>query len=201
MPKVSSAHRDARRAQILEAACRCFQRRGIRATSIRDICREARLSLGAVYGYFEHKEAIIEAVAQRGRENTACHLEAIRLTGVPTRDLTRLLCEAVELLDSKAGLESTRLNVRFWSEGLDSKPIRTLLAESIAQTLRPFEQHVRGAQAEAVVSDTLDATSTAQVLVAVHMGLSLLKALDPNVKVGGCVAVIQALLEGTFVTP
>ena len=63
MPKVSEAHLEARRGQILKAACRCFARGGIGETSIQDICHEAKLSVGAIYRYFRSKGQIIEAIA------------------------------------------------------------------------------------------------------------------------------------------
>jgi AcrR family transcriptional regulator len=56
MPKVSQAHRDARRAQILEAAIICFSRRGFHSATMQDIVRQSRLSPGAIYNYFASKE-------------------------------------------------------------------------------------------------------------------------------------------------
>ena len=62
MPKVSAAHLEARRRGILKAAFRCFVRNGLHTTTVRDICRAANLSPGAVYRYFPSKQAIIEAL-------------------------------------------------------------------------------------------------------------------------------------------
>ena len=59
MPKVTQAHLEARRQQILDAAFGCFARQGFHQTTMQDICREAELSPGAVYRYFDSKEAII----------------------------------------------------------------------------------------------------------------------------------------------
>lgn len=56
MPKVSDAHLEARREQILDAAEACFSREGFHQTSMQDICREAELSPGAVYRHFSSKE-------------------------------------------------------------------------------------------------------------------------------------------------
>ena len=61
MPKVTQAHIDARRKQIIEAAQACFSRQGFHQTSIQDICKEAELSPGAVYRYFPGKVQIIAA--------------------------------------------------------------------------------------------------------------------------------------------
>src|SRR5690242_15007919 len=61
MPKVSEQHMEARRQQIIDAAYRCFARKGFHQTTMRDIYEEAGLSPGAVYHYFSSKADIIEA--------------------------------------------------------------------------------------------------------------------------------------------
>ena len=61
MPKVTQAHLDARRQQIVEAAQTCFARQGFHQTRMQDICKEAGLSPGAVYSYFPSKVQIIAA--------------------------------------------------------------------------------------------------------------------------------------------
>jgi AcrR family transcriptional regulator len=49
MPKVSRAHLDARRRQILDAAAACFAQQGFHRTTMQDVVRRARLSPGAIY--------------------------------------------------------------------------------------------------------------------------------------------------------
>jgi AcrR family transcriptional regulator len=49
------------RRQILETALALFRERGFEDTTLRDIAREAELSLGAAYYYFHSKEAIVGA--------------------------------------------------------------------------------------------------------------------------------------------
>jgi TetR/AcrR family transcriptional repressor of uid operon len=54
-----------RRAQILDAAIICFAKRGFHPTSMHDISAEAGISVGLIYRYFENKEAVIAAMADR----------------------------------------------------------------------------------------------------------------------------------------
>lgn len=58
MPKVSDAHRAARRQQILDGSSACFVRQGFHQTTMQDICREAGFSPEAVYRCFANKEEI-----------------------------------------------------------------------------------------------------------------------------------------------
>lgn len=62
MPKVSEEHLEQRRRQILDAARRCFDRKGFHQTSMQDVFTESGLSAGAVYRYFRSKEDIVRAI-------------------------------------------------------------------------------------------------------------------------------------------
>ncbi len=64
---------DSRRAGVLHAARAVFQRLGIEGASIREIAREAGYTPGAIYSYFENKEAIYGALLGESLErlNTA----------------------------------------------------------------------------------------------------------------------------------
>ncbi len=52
----------ARRAEIVAAAQRCFAAKGLHGASVADIARDAGLSVGQLYRIFASKEAIIEAI-------------------------------------------------------------------------------------------------------------------------------------------
>lgn len=62
MPKLSDAAMAARRREILDAARRCFARKGFHATTISDVCREAGVSAGGLYTHFPNKHAIVAAL-------------------------------------------------------------------------------------------------------------------------------------------
>src|ERR1700709_1034510 len=64
MPKVSDAHRQARRDQILTAAPRRFEPRRFHATSMQEVFREAGMSSGAFYLHFPSKDDLIVAIAE-----------------------------------------------------------------------------------------------------------------------------------------
>lgn len=73
MLRVSEANKIARRQQIIDAAYRCFVRKGLNQTTMRDIYEEAELSAGAVYHYFDSKDAIIEASFEFDYEHSLAH--------------------------------------------------------------------------------------------------------------------------------
>ena len=71
MPKLKPDTQRARRENILDAALRCFSRSGFHATTMQDICREASVSPGALYIYFDSKEALIAGLCERDRTEFA----------------------------------------------------------------------------------------------------------------------------------
>src|SRR5690349_14404310 len=58
MSKVTLAHVEARRTSILEAAHTVFARRGIKSATMAEIAETAGVSAGAIYRYFDSKEAL-----------------------------------------------------------------------------------------------------------------------------------------------
>ena len=65
-------------AQILEAAMVCFAKRGFHQASMHDISAEAGISVGLIYRYFENKEAVISAMADRHKKEIHDVLERAR---------------------------------------------------------------------------------------------------------------------------
>ena len=65
MPKLSDEVIQKRKGVIEDAACDLFITQGFHATSMRDIARRAKVSLGNVYNYFPTKESIFESIIDR----------------------------------------------------------------------------------------------------------------------------------------
>jgi len=62
MPRLTAPARAARQDRILQAAVRCFARRGYCATTMEEIAAEAGIAKGAAYIYFAGKEALFLAL-------------------------------------------------------------------------------------------------------------------------------------------
>jgi TetR/AcrR family transcriptional repressor of uid operon len=79
-----------RQTQILDAALVCFAKRGFHQASMHDISAEAGISVGLIYRYFENKDAVISAMADRHKNEIHKVLE--RAQQAPT------LLESLEIL-------------------------------------------------------------------------------------------------------
>jgi AcrR family transcriptional regulator len=88
---------EARRQQILDAACDCVRQAGFHGASMAEIAKAAGLSVGQIYRYFENKEAIIAAiVAQDLAEMREKFAEMESRPGDLVEAMTEHLPEAVD---------------------------------------------------------------------------------------------------------
>lgn len=79
---------DTRRAHVLDAARRVFAEKGIEGASIREIAREAGYTAGALYSYFDSKEAIYAALLAESLDRLQVEVAAARAAkGQPARAL------------------------------------------------------------------------------------------------------------------
>jgi AcrR family transcriptional regulator len=81
--KSDPARAEARRAEIITAALALFYERDVDAVSIRDLERATKLTRGAIYYYFDSKEAVYRAALVEGNIAFAARLQIERDTAGP----------------------------------------------------------------------------------------------------------------------
>jgi AcrR family transcriptional regulator len=198
MPKVTDAHRKARRQQILKAAFMCFGREGFHATTMQDICDEADLSPGAVYNYFDGKADIIRAIAEESRDS----LDALFGTVDEEQPAPQVLAALLERLGAfaeqpgDAAEGGHRIRVRLWSEALSASEIHEVLQENQADFIERFAEFIRGGQAEGTIGEDADPEALARALLAFHQGMVLQKAVSPDTSVEPVFDAVRTLLRG-----
>lgn len=167
MPKVSDAHRESRRDQILDAAVACFLRRGVRATTMAEIIAESGLSAGAIYGYFDGKQAIALAAMRREAAGRAAELEtAAQGTAVSPSQIIRIVSDAF-LRRSP----SPALIVQMWGEAASDPEFERIASTAFQELGAMFGIHL-GRWAEVVQGIGPDeATEWAASMLPVLLGL------------------------------
>ena len=179
MPKVSQAHKDARRQQILTAATRCVATQGFHRTTMADVIREADLSAGAVYGYFTSKTELIRAIADSALGSAAQTLEELAAGDEPVTPA--LVLEAY--LDSALqahGDASPQVAVQVWAEAARDPQVATMAADRIHALRSAMTTLVRRCQADGTLPDG-DPVLMAQALVGILPGFVLQRLLDRRV--------------------
>jgi AcrR family transcriptional regulator len=195
MPKVSQEHSDARRRQIIDAAYQCFARKGFHQTSMRDIYQQAGLSPGAVYHYFDSKDAIIQASFEFDYERSRDLFAAAATSDDPLKALVELLDFFLQGLKGAAELGAGRVNVQGWGEALVNPKLGAPLQRFLAYYQDSVALVVRKAQDVGQIDNRLDPLAVSQVVLSLYYGLELQKSLNPALEIDLYAAAARALLR------
>lgn len=187
-PKITPEQAEDRRAQIREAAHRCFVRKGFHRTSMRDICAEAGLSVGAVYSYFNSKEDIIAAAADDERtfirevfeRNHDADPDAAH------KDIVRTFFN----LAAEPGTPPMALSL--WGEAASNERVRAILAEVRTELLDHLEEHVVQGQECGEIAAELDSRAVAQAMLAMHSGMVVQMGICGDVDIEAYIQVMDA---------
>ena len=199
MPKVTVAYRDVRRQQIIDAAYRCFARKGFHQSTMRDIYAEADLSPGAIYHYFNSKEDIIEASFIFDHQRSLPVLERAIDDPNPLVAIDHIMDFFFAGLKSAAALGANRVNIQGWGEALVNPRLFTPLSQSFHDIRELLGRLIRGGQAAGAIDPGINPEAAGEVLLSSYLGLYLQKALIPEMDVEEYKDVVMALFHGNFV--
>ncbi|KUL33165.1 TetR/AcrR family transcriptional regulator [Streptomyces regalis] len=183
MARVSQAHLDARRRQILDGAARCFARNGFHATSMQDVLKEVDLSAGAVYRYFSGKEELIVAIVGEvlGQVREGFE-EATRNSPPPPPDLlvssvmSRVLATKESVtVDGRPAFP--RLVIQVWTETLRNDELAALLREGYGTVQETWTRIVQAYQDAGMMRSDVNPDHVARTMMAAAMGFLAQQAL------------------------
>ncbi|MFI8183212.1 TetR/AcrR family transcriptional regulator [Actinacidiphila glaucinigra] len=197
MPKVSEEHLRARRAQILDAAARCFARAGFHRTTIQDIAAESGFSAGLIYRYFADKDDMVVAIADQWHDQQARRLHLEEPAGNPADAFPGVAGGYLELLRSLADADErqrVQLGVQIWAEALRAPRVHAVAREGVDRPRAVVGDLVRAAQERGELDAAWPADGLARVFVAIYQGLALQTAWDPELDNSGYVAAVERLI-------
>ena len=198
MPKVTEAHLEARRRQVLDAAFACFARNGFHQTTMQDICREAELSPGAVYRYFDSKESIIEASAEECHQHGAAIIGAAMAKG-ETLDFLDHIVGNLAILDDPEARRHLLVTVQLWAEALRNPRIMDAHRRMSHDVwLQALTELFDGATDRGEIAPDLDPKAVAQVMASFWHGVMLQKGIDPDLDISKYAEVVKAMYSGGF---
>ena len=197
MPKVTDAHRAARRDQILAAAARCVAREGFHKTTMAAVIAEAGLSAGAVYGYFKSKNDIIKAIADRALGQAAHHLHDLveREEPVHPADAVEVFLRQVTAPVVEGGVELPRIAVQAWAEAVRDPEVHALAREKMLALRDALESVVLRCRRDGTLPADLDPAQAAQVLFGLLPGFVLQRLILGDVTPESYVQGVRALLR------
>lgn len=166
MPKVTEEYRTARRAEIAQAALRCFARNGFAATSMADIIAESGLSAGAIYGHFTSKDELMELTASEILDARFLEVaEARTLQPLPTPgEIVRLLVTGLT-----THIVDIQLLVQVWGQVPINPRLKQMSSEIGGRIRAMFVGYLTDWHAQTLPVE--DARALAERQAPVYMGL------------------------------
>ena len=185
MPKISASAAALRRAHILDAARHCFAVHGIHV-SVDEICTRAGISKGAFYGYFDSKDAAIQALAED--HNRVVH-EFAELGSVEA-----LFHKLAEMTTARSST-SNRLELETYTHALQMPSLRSALWRNIDELRQSMEVGIGKVAGRASARDgAVSAQATAEILSIFSLGLIVRSALGADRGAGSSESALRELL-------
>jgi TetR/AcrR family transcriptional repressor of uid operon len=175
-PQIDSSNAD-RRSQILEAALVCFAKRGFHQTSMHDISGQAGISVGLIYRYFENKEAVISAMADRHKKEISEMLERARQA--PS------LLESLEILFTAHCCEDapqvvSAFVVDLYAEASRNPHVADLVRDVLETAMNGVRDLIARAPEVQNTGNNLTPDDLAELIFAVARGMLMLDVLRPH---------------------
>ncbi len=181
MPKVTQAHLEARRQQILDATWACFARTGYHQTTMQDICQESELSPGAIYRYFPSKEAILKAINDRSQRMGRVVVEEARSQMGGPLDTLRVIGQTMLSVFYDPMFETTtRVNIEIWPEIIRNEVLRDDRRKELTFWRTVVTQLLSEAKEQGQLKAEADPASLAALLLCAWEGMRHYRLIDPD---------------------
>jgi TetR/AcrR family transcriptional regulator, transcriptional repressor of aconitase len=177
VPKVSQEHLDRRRRQIIEAAARCFARKGFHETSLQEIFRESGLSAGAVYRYFKSKDELVQAIGTEFFSRFSGALESV-LSKDPVPGVDQVvvgLALVAQDMSSEDGL--ARLAPLAWAEALHDPTMASGVRQNLDQLRARLIEWLTRLSEDGRLGTDPEVTALVTVLLALLPGFLVVRLL------------------------
>lgn len=179
MRKVDPEKFEARKQQILDAAITCFTRKGFHGTSTAEICAEAGMSPGNLFHYYPTKQAIIAAIVEQDRRETAAYFAQIDKSQDLFGEILKFMDIVLELAADPA---YSSLALEIAAEAMRDQHIATLVSAHDAEMRTALTLMLRDAATRGEIGAGLDPADGAQWISALIDGVFGRVAVDPGFK-------------------
>jgi AcrR family transcriptional regulator len=178
-----------RRAEILEAAQRCFVRAGFHQTSMQEICAEAGMSAGNLYRYFPSKEALIAGIAERDRAEVAQEFANVDLSP----GLFAVLEGMAHHHFTVRPIEQVKLCTEVMAEARRNPEIARISEAFDADVRKWLIDMFNAAAARGDIARDADVEGAVDMLMIIADGVWWRRALDPNFNAGAMIPVFMGV--------
>lgn len=189
MRTVDPIKHEEKRREILEAAGRCFARKGFQGATISSICAEAKISPGHLYHYFASKEAIVEALAAVGLASATERFRRI----IEGPDVLAALVSEIERAKTRQ-IAGQALLMDMLAESGRNPAMAKILQKHTRVVLGLLVGFLRTGQSRGRIDPSLDPDLAAWSLLGVIDGWKTMTIRDPKFDRGKSLDALKALI-------
>lgn len=187
-----------RRSQVLQAAAVCFARSGFHGASMSEISKEAGMSAGHIYNYFESKEAIIMAFVDLESEHVGAQLREL---GSKDDPLQAMIDDAPRHIDENLDPQFFQLPMEMFAEAARNPKIAAALRATDVAAMaefRPIIKRERERRGLPVDDELLD--GRINTMVALFHGLPIRALHRPNIDRNSLVEGYRVAMKALLLT-
>lgn len=182
-----------RKAQVLDAATECFRRDGFHNTSMAQISKAAKMSVGHIYHYFENKEAIISAIVDRELQQLQTIIRNIRELGAGGDLLRATVDDTSCSVQDIANDKNVPLILEIIAEAARNPAVAAIVQKSDHLAMSCFRTLIKdGLEQRCISYIERDLDAPLEVISAMFEGISVRLIRNPQLDIA---AVNKALMR------
>src|SRR5690348_5685434 len=191
MRRLDPVKHEEKRQEILTAAKTCFARNGFKDLSIADICREAGISPGHLYHYFDSKDAILDAVGAAALEEGARQFAQLVESGNALSAIGTVIEEA-----KQRNLRTDFILFLQWAAETHRNPKLAAKLREMSKTTRSIlANFLAKGQQNGLIDPSLDPEIAATVLFGILDGVRMMTVRDPKLDMPKILDTIKILVR------
>ncbi len=191
MPKLTNEQKTSRRNQIMQAALICAARKGFHQTSMRDICREAKMSIGAVYNYFKSKEEILAAMTRERRQAKRVMLERLKECRSARESFQELFGYFFLVFKNDSFRTYGAIDLETYCEAVRNLKVREIMREEYESLAHPLVELIRHWQRKKEIREDIDPSHLVNYLISLSVGIKIHLLVQPDLTVDGFENIVQ----------
>jgi AcrR family transcriptional regulator len=172
-----------RRAQIVDAAWRCFYREGIQATTMEQIIKEADMSASAMYRYFAGKDDIIFCAITSSLSALNMLLAPVLTLELSPHAFVERVTAEIEGFSKREGFNLASIAMHGWSEAQRDEKVRILIGGFYLGFREQLAERVSRWQASGELESEANAADIATALQSIILGyvvqMAITRDADP----------------------
>lgn len=173
--------------EVLDAAIECFWRRGLEATSVRDLCESMGLNQPSLYNAFGDKRALFAKALERyAARSMRERIDRLELQHAPKAAIEAFFRELI----ARSLSDPDRRGCLIVNSALEVAPhdteLRAVIASYLAEIEGFFRRSLERARAAGEIPDSVNPRDTGRLFLGVLLGMRVAARAKPE----------RALLEG-----